>query len=99
MNKRFIFLIAFVSIMIGFAFAPERAIGAKAGTYQLKAEDGNLLVDPLIVEFEKGAVRFAPDSSAGKLGIKPLDVSGAGRRPWIDSAKRRRIFALLRLRD
>ncbi|MCH8120959.1 MAG: hypothetical protein IIC00_14690 [Planctomycetes bacterium] len=28
MNKRFIFLIAFVSIMIGFAFAPERAIGA-----------------------------------------------------------------------
>ena len=55
-----------------------------SGTYQLKAEDGNLLVDPLIVEFEKGTVRFAPDSPAGKLGIKPIDVSSAGRRPWID---------------
>jgi hypothetical protein len=57
---------------------------SRAGSYQLKAEDGNLLVDPLIVEFEKGVVRFAPDSPAGKLGIKPIDVSGAGRRPWID---------------
>jgi hypothetical protein len=92
MKIQSVFLIAFVSVMIGFAFAPERAIGAKTGTYQLKAEDGNLLVDPLIVEFEKGTVRFAPDSPAGKLGIKPIDVSGAGRRPWIDSAKRRRIF-------
>ncbi len=55
-----------------------------SGTYQLKAEEGNLLVDPLIVEFKKGTVRFAPDSPAGKLGIKPIDVSGAGRRPWID---------------
>ncbi len=40
MNKRFIFLIAFVSIMIGFAFAPERAIGAKAGNYFV-AVNGN----------------------------------------------------------
>ncbi len=55
-----------------------------SGTYQLKAGNGNLLVDPLIVEFEKGTVGFAPDSPAGKLGIKPIDVSGAGRRPWID---------------
>jgi hypothetical protein len=54
---------------------------SRAGSYQLKAEEGNLLVDPLIVEFEKGAVRFAPDSPVGKLGIKPIDVSGAGRRP------------------
>ena len=54
---------------------------SRVGSYQLKAEDGNLLVDPLIVEFEKGTVRFAPDSPAGKLGIKPIDVSGAGRRP------------------
>ncbi|MBA7480383.1 hypothetical protein ES707_15837 [subsurface metagenome] len=54
-----------------------------SGTYQLKAEEGNLLVDPLIVEFKRGTVRFAPDSPAGKLGIKPIDVSGAGRRPWI----------------
>jgi len=54
---------------------------SRAGSYQLKAEDGNLLVDPLIVEFEKGTVRFAPETPAGKLGIKPIDVSGAGRRP------------------
>jgi hypothetical protein len=40
-----------------------------------------MLVDPLIVEFEKGVVRFAPGSPAGRLGIKPIDVSGAGRRP------------------
>jgi len=51
-----------------------------SGTYQLKTEEGNLLVDPLIVEFKKGMVRFAPDSPAGKLGIKPIDVSGAGQR-------------------
>jgi len=55
-----------------------------SGTYQLKAGNGNLLVDPLIVEFKKGTVRFVPDSPAGRLGIKPIDVSGAGRRPWID---------------
>jgi hypothetical protein len=55
-----------------------------SGTYQLKAENGNLLVDPLIVEFEKGSVGFAPKSPAARLGIKPIDVSGAGRRPWID---------------
>ena len=55
-----------------------------SGTYQLEAGNGNLLVDPLIVEFKKGTVRFAPDSPAGRLGIKPIDVSGAGRRPWID---------------
>jgi len=54
---------------------------SRAGSHQLKAEDGNLLVDPLIVEFERGAVRFAPETPAGKLGIKPIDVSGAGRRP------------------
>jgi hypothetical protein len=89
MKMQSVFLIALASVMIGSTFVSAQAIGAKAGTYQLKAEEGNLLVDPLIVEFEKGAVRFAPDSPAGKLGIKPIDVSGAGRRPWIDSAKRR----------
>jgi hypothetical protein len=45
-----------------------------------KAEEGNLLADPLIAEFEKGAVRFAPETPVGKLGIKTIDVSGAGRR-------------------
>ena len=54
---------------------------SQAGTYQLKTENGNLLFDPLIVEFEKGIVRFAQTSPAGVLGIKPIDVSGAGRRP------------------
>ena len=53
---------------------------SRTGTYQLKAEEGNLLVDPLIVEFEKGVVSFAPESPVGKLGIKTIDVSGAGRR-------------------
>jgi len=48
---------------------------------RFKAEEGNLLVDPLIVEFEKGVVRFAPETPAGRLGIKTIDVSGAGRRP------------------
>jgi len=45
-----------------------------------KAEEGNLLADPLIVEFEKGAVRFAPETPMGGLGIKTIDVSDAGRR-------------------
>jgi hypothetical protein len=54
---------------------------SQAGSYQLKAEDGNLFVDPLIVEFEKGAVRLAPETPVDKLGIKPIDVSSAGRRP------------------
>jgi len=42
--------------------------------------EGNLLADPLIVEFEKGAVRFAPETPVGRLGIKTIDVSSAGRR-------------------
>ncbi|MFB0555315.1 MAG: hypothetical protein ACETWQ_18575 [Phycisphaerae bacterium] len=45
-----------------------------------KAEGGNLLADPLIVEFEKGAFRFAPETPVGRLGIKTIDVSSAGRR-------------------
>jgi hypothetical protein len=45
-----------------------------------KAYDGNLLIDPLIVEFEKSAVRFAPETPVGRLGIKTIDVSRAGRR-------------------
>jgi hypothetical protein len=53
---------------------------SRSGSYQIKPETGNLLVDPLIVEFKKGVVKFAPDSPAGRLGIKPIDVSGAGRR-------------------
>jgi len=37
--------------------------------------------DPkLLPGVEKGVCRFAPDSPALKLGIRPIDVSGAGRR-------------------
>ncbi|MHC4328640.1 MAG: right-handed parallel beta-helix repeat-containing protein [Planctomycetota bacterium] len=43
-------------------------------------DDENVLADPLLVEFNKGAVSFAADSPALKLGIKPIDVSGAGPR-------------------
>ena len=41
----------------------------------------NLSADPHIIEFESGRVRFAEDSPVLKLGIKPIDVSGAGIRP------------------
>lgn len=53
---------------------------SQAGSYQMKAEAGNLFIDPLIVEFEKGVVRLAPDSPVGRIGIELIDVSGAGRR-------------------
>jgi hypothetical protein len=43
--------------------------------------DGDLFVDPLLIEYETGLVRFAPDSPATNLGIEPLDVRSAGRRP------------------
>jgi len=36
--------------------------------------------DPKLAEFEKGRVRFEPDSPAIRLGIRPIDVSGAGPR-------------------
>ena len=52
----------------------------KTGSYALESGGENLLVDPLLVEFEKGFVRFAADSPVLKLGIKPIDVSGAGPR-------------------
>jgi hypothetical protein len=47
---------------------------------RFKTEQGSLLAGPLIVEFEKGAVRFALETPVGRLGIKTIDVSGAGRR-------------------
>ncbi len=46
----------------------------------MKAEAGNLIFDPLIVEFEKGVVKLAPGSPVDKLGIRLIDVNGAGRR-------------------
>ena len=48
--------------------------------YPLQASHGNVLNKPLLTDYDKGIVRFAPDSPALKLGIKPIDVSSAGRR-------------------
>ena len=52
-----------------------------AGTEPLGPGGANVLADPRLVDgWEKGVVRFAPDSPALKLGIAPIDVSGAGPR-------------------
>jgi len=53
---------------------------SRTGSEQLQPDD-NLFADPLLVEFEKGRVSFAAKSPAVKLGIEPIDVSDAGRRP------------------
>ncbi len=55
---------------------------SRTETLPFEATGGNITVDPLIVEFEKGTVSFAPESPVLKLGIKPINVSDAGpRRP------------------
>ena len=46
----------------------------------LESSDDTLLVDPLFVDLEHGDYRFKPGSPALRLGIKPIDVSQAGRR-------------------
>ena len=48
--------------------------------YPLEATGGNVLSDPLLINYENGVVRLAPDSPALALGIEPIDVSSAGRR-------------------
>jgi len=53
---------------------------SRTGSEQLQP-DNNLFTDPLFIEFEKGKVSFAAQSPAVKLGIEPIDVSGAGHRP------------------
>ena len=53
---------------------------SRTGSEQLQPDD-NLFADPLLVEFEKGKVRFDAKSPAVKLGIEPIDVSSAGRQP------------------
>jgi hypothetical protein len=53
---------------------------SQTGIATFEPDDENMLADPLLVEFDKGAVSFAADSPALKLGIKPIDVSGAGPR-------------------
>jgi hypothetical protein len=52
----------------------------RTGSEQLQP-DKNMFADPLFIEFEKGKVSFASQSPATKLGIIPIDVSSAGRRP------------------
>jgi hypothetical protein len=52
----------------------------RTGSEQLQP-DNNLFADPLFVDFEKGKASFTAQSPAARLGIKPIDVSNAGRRP------------------
>ena len=46
--------------------------------YELELKDGNINEDPKLSGYEKGVIRFAEDSPARALGIKEIDVSGAG---------------------
>jgi len=52
----------------------------RTGSSELKPDGGNVFADPQLAEFDKGVIRFAPDSPAASLGIKPIDVSSAGPR-------------------
>ncbi len=52
----------------------------KTSTYVLQSGGENLLVDPLLVEYKKGRVRFGADSAVLKLGIESIDVGNAGPR-------------------
>jgi hypothetical protein len=54
---------------------------SRTGVLPLEPGQTNLLIDPLLIEFQNGKVKFATESSAAKLGIEPIDVSGAGPRP------------------
>ena len=52
---------------------------ADAGAAALAAGSN---ADPKLLDgYERGVCRFASDSPTLKLGIRPIDVSGAGRRP------------------
>ena len=53
---------------------------SQAGVVTFEGDEKNVLADPLLVEFDRGVVTFAGDSPVFKLGIKPIDVSDAGRR-------------------
>jgi hypothetical protein len=58
---------------------------SRVGDYSFEEDSGDLTADPQIIEFEKGRVIFSANSPALKLGIKPIDVGGAGIRPIGDS--------------
>ena len=53
---------------------------SKKGSSELRPGGGNVIGDPQVVEFDKGIVKFAPDSPAAGLGVEPIDVSKAGPR-------------------
>ncbi len=50
----------------------------QTGTQPIEAGAGWLLVDPKLVEYESGQVRFASDSPTGHAKIEAVDVSQAG---------------------
>ena len=52
----------------------------RAAAHALEPQNGNLFVDPRLVAFDRGLVKFAPGSPAVGLGIEEIDVSGAGPR-------------------
>ena len=53
---------------------------SRAGASALEAGRDNVLTDPILVQYNDGQVIYADDSPALGLGIKPIDVSGAGPR-------------------
>ncbi|MBN2138170.1 MAG: hypothetical protein JW720_10200, partial [Sedimentisphaerales bacterium] len=54
---------------------------ASTGVSKMQPGPGDKFEDPKIIEFDTGAVVFAPDSPIRDLGIKPINVSDAGPRP------------------
>ena len=50
----------------------------QTGTQPIESDGGWLRADPQLAEYETGLVRFTPGSPASTLGIKAIDVSGAG---------------------
>ena len=66
--------------------ATGRIEGAKLKDYApspaepLRVADGNVFADPGLASFEDGRIVFAADSPAIRLGLTPVDVSGAGCR-------------------
>ena len=54
---------------------------SRVGDGMLEAGRDNVLTDPILVQYNDGQVIYADDSPTLRLGIKPIDVSGAGPRP------------------
>jgi hypothetical protein len=53
---------------------------SKVGENSLETGRSNLLTDPKLVEYDTGKVTFKTESPIFRLGIEPIDVSGAGPR-------------------